>query len=419
MEEKKFNIKDWQEFLKKAGVFGALIALVLVYGPTNSFGFVRRILKLIAIKSADGAKRVFAWLLVNGSEAAVVLNRQLRRTADVLARLIRVSGIVLAIYFVAMTLGVALESRLLIAIFGIGVTLYFFAVTFMVEKVAMALGGVYDFGEEILRKTGRVAVAIAHRVGVGPGNESVKEKDGEKRLRDAVKGLRFLPVSVAAFSTWLWIFPSWGWYSALFGFVLAAMGLALLLYWREKESTWFWTAYQAVTTMAIIVAMLLIAGGTIFEKAFPEAKRILDGKFATDADRRLSGYLSDFWTKKPEPAKVEAKAETKNLLPLPPDDPELATPPAPKSAPSAPAQTRRASAPEPAVASDDDLLAQAAEAAMKAKAEALKGDEGPVKPSAPLAINRRDSNGSLKPAPVPRSPQPSGVRVIKVPSWVN
>ena len=121
----------------------------------------------------------------------------------------------------------------------------------------------------------------------------------------------------------------------------------------------------------------------------------------------VSALFTPHATACPKPPKCPSQA-----LPVQPLAPRSSTSEAgvaPRSAPI----TRRESVPKETVPDYRDALSQAAEAAEKAKAEALKDEPPPAQPAQiNPAINRRDKNGHLKPTP-------SKVHVIRIPKWLD
>lgn len=144
------------------------------------------------------------------------------------------------------------------------------------------------------------------------------------------------------------------------------------------------------------------------------------------------GYLSmhygaNFYREQQNALTYKAKLEAVSALFKPsacapcsrievPKCPTQIQPAAPRSAPVS--RRENATRQEPDY---NDALTEAAEAAEKAKVEALKEGEPPSGQSARInpAINRRDRNGRLKSLPPLAKSGGSGVRVIRIPDWVK
>jgi len=247
--------------------------------------------------------------------------------------------------------------------------------------------------------------ALLSKFGIALQNGELSDKQAK-----ALKDLRFMAVPFAVLTAYLALVPSWMVFGYLFVLAAIALSLTVISYWKGWDSN-VWRYVHRVTLFVFLGALVIFAANVLLNES--------------EAGKWVKQAAADYWNKPKSVPSASALQPAKTVTEAQPAKPALPAP-QPKTVVTPPPVSRITFAPPPAVPppaaaenddADDDGLAKAAEAAIKAKEEALKEELPPspanqLPPQANPAINRRDKNGRLKP-PV------SSVRVIRIPKWVE
>jgi hypothetical protein len=414
----KFSLDEVLKNNKKFLTFSGILALIFVYGPKAFFSYVGDLAVLAVEKSVTFLENALAVILNVSADLRPVVRDWLRRLARVCRRWFWRSVIITIVYLVLVTVGVMFEFSFLIAFAGIAAGLYFYLLSYAVETALVAAGTAYRFGESAVSAVARLPKAALEKLGFSLGGSGQPVID-RAELRRKLKDIRFLAVPYTAFAFWLALFPSWSLYGFAFVVLVGALSLTVISLWKEWESN-VWRYYHWVSKWALITAIICFG----LSAAFPDAWRGM-GTFLKNKTVSAVAWLN---TPKavpasaivvPVPAVLPAPVQSKTVPAPAPVAPRAVSVPRVVIEPDPPAPSQPLPAPD-ATSSDDDALAEAAEAAMKAKAEALKSGEPVVTVNPPPAknpaINRRDNRGRLTPPPPPGGGR---VRVIRIPKWVE
>lgn len=236
----------------------------------------------------------------NQAERPVQITRiiKLSKRPNRFWRILKNNGIILfsifavLVYLGLITIGVAIESGLMIAIVGSIVALYFFAVSFLFEQSPAIFA-------PLLTKLGFDI----------QNNKWSNEKKG------AVKQLRFLPVPIAGFSAYLAFYPSWNVYVFLFVLTAGALFLAQITYWLEEPSN-IWMKIHNITKWAIFVFLAAFVVDLVFPANYKGLRDYGVKKF-----NGFIVWLDAPSKPKPKPKVIVKKVE--DLIPTPPPMPPV------------------------------------------------------------------------------------------------
>lgn len=302
MAEKTPSLDEFWAKNKKFASFLGILTAVFAYGPGRCADFLKSVAGWLGEKAGGIIERALISFLEIGGELKDSLGRLVKIVSQKVKRWFWISVAVTAVYWLMLTIGVALQNGVIIAITGILVGLYFVIASWVLENAIYAGVLGYDFSKEVLAKILALSKAAIEKLGleieseryVLPSRQFLKEK-----LRD----VRFIAVPYTAVAFWLALFPQWRFYGFMFILLIGAFSLAAISsFWKDWPGK-LWRIYHTVSKWVLVAAIICFAVSSLFPQVVQNT-----GKF-------LSGTINGWAKSLNEPkADVKVKVEEKKAI---------------------------------------------------------------------------------------------------------